>query len=370
MIAQSLVAHAEEQDPPREKGQSNYHFHRTFGHNTNQCTALKDEIEKLIRKGYLRQYVMGSPPGRGTRHDQKGLSNNNLRPLSSMAPLPQRAPAYTPPRPPPQAAPIAPPPPQGDRPPRGRDDEYLVEATRNPQVDPILTICGGSAAGGETMTARKRYVKAVHGSGDVTLAKRSKGATQVITFGEEDLEGVYLPHDDALVITALVANREVHMILVDNGSSTDIIFYDAFKKMGIPLTAVTPSIATVSGFSGEPVKHIGHWSTTLRVGSGDCTKEVCPSFCILDIPASYNMILRRSGLHALEAVVSTLHLTMKFPASGGIRVVRGNQKISQSCYLTFCKGNKNLEVLPADILDPRKHSILPKPEAQEEVVIN
>ena len=54
MIAQSLVAHTEEQDPPREKGQSYCRFHRTFGHNTDQCTALKDEIEKLIRRGYLR----------------------------------------------------------------------------------------------------------------------------------------------------------------------------------------------------------------------------------------------------------------------------------------------------------------------------
>ena len=80
------------------------------------------------------------------------------------------------------------------------------------------------------------------------------------------------------------------------------------------------------------------------------------------------MILGRSGLHALEAVVSTLHLTMKFPTAGGIGVVRGNQKMSRSCYLTFCKGNKNLEVMPTDILDPRMHSILPKPEAQEETV--
>ena len=218
------------------------------------------------------------------------------------------------------------------------------------------------------MAARKRYAKAINNPHDVMQAKKARGPIPTISFSEEDLEGVQLPHDDALVITALVANREVHRILVDNGSSTDIIFNQAFQKMGIPLTQLTPSNATVTGLSGEPVRPIGHWATTLRVGSGDCQKEVCLNFCILDIPASYNMILGRSGLHALEAVVSTLHLAMKFPTPGGIGVVKGNQKMSRTCYLASCKGNSNLEGMESDILDPRMNPIVPKPEANDEVV--
>ncbi|KAL0453523.1 UNVERIFIED_CONTAM: hypothetical protein Slati_1330400 [Sesamum latifolium] len=31
------------------------HFHK--GHTTEECLHLKDEIEKLIRKGYLKEYV-------------------------------------------------------------------------------------------------------------------------------------------------------------------------------------------------------------------------------------------------------------------------------------------------------------------------
>ena len=53
------------------------------------------------------------------------------------------------------------------------------------------------------------------------------------TFSNSDLEECQHPHDDPLVIRAVVANKTVHWVLVDNGSSTDIIFASAFDKMGI-----------------------------------------------------------------------------------------------------------------------------------------
>ena len=31
-------------------------FHKDYGHNTNDCVTLKDEIESLIRKGRLSRY--------------------------------------------------------------------------------------------------------------------------------------------------------------------------------------------------------------------------------------------------------------------------------------------------------------------------
>ena len=86
------------------------------------------------------------------------------------------------------------------------------------------------------MAARKRYARASCEPGAAMAIKRPRGPGPVISFSDEDLDHVQLPHDDALVITGLVANREVHRILVDNGSSTDILFFKAFEKMGIPLT--------------------------------------------------------------------------------------------------------------------------------------
>ena len=49
-----------------------------------------------------------------------------------------------------------------------------------------------------------------------------------ITFSDKDAHHVHDPHCDALVIMTMVANNNVYRILVDNGSSIDILYYQAF----------------------------------------------------------------------------------------------------------------------------------------------
>ena len=54
---------------------------------------------------------------------------------------------------------------------------------------------------------------------------------QAITFMDEDAEGVHHPHDDAIVITLLIADYTTRRVLVDNSSSADILYYPTFQKM-------------------------------------------------------------------------------------------------------------------------------------------
>uniref|UniRef100_UPI003D6546B2 hypothetical protein n=1 Tax=Flagellimonas beolgyonensis TaxID=864064 RepID=UPI003D6546B2 len=70
--------------------------------------------------------------------------------------------------------------------------------------------------------------------------KRAK--TEVtIGFDDSDLEGVKFPHDDPLVISPVIGNSEVKRVLIDNGASVDILFHDAFIKMGYNESQLTPS---------------------------------------------------------------------------------------------------------------------------------
>ena len=68
---------------------------------------------------------------------------------------------------------------------------------------------------------------------DKRPAKQCKGENDDITFKESDAHLVHHPHCDALIIKAMMANNNVYRILVDNGSSVDILYYQAFKRMGL-----------------------------------------------------------------------------------------------------------------------------------------
>ena len=61
-----------------------------------------------------------------------------------------------------------------------------------------------------------------------------------ISFSQADLRQQHYPHNDPLVIRANISKNSVHFagndvgrILVDNGSSTDILIWQYFVKMGV-----------------------------------------------------------------------------------------------------------------------------------------
>lgn len=60
-------------------------------------------------------------------------------------------------------------------------------------------------------------------------------------------------NNDALVISAMLSNLWVKKILVDCGSSADIIFYDAFKQLRIDNAQLTEVRTLLVDFSGKVV---------------------------------------------------------------------------------------------------------------------
>ncbi|XP_077222110.1 uncharacterized protein LOC143855951 [Tasmannia lanceolata] len=157
-------------------------YHKDHGHDTNECRHLKEEIELLIKRGHLRNYIKGG--GQDKREPQ----------------------ASSPPR-----APTSPP---------------GIEPSFEP-VEVITTIVGGLARRGSSSAARKAYARQVN---TVHIPDKKLKVDNAISFSDADLNNVILPHNDALVITMLIANFETPKILVDNRSSAAILYYHAFKQ--------------------------------------------------------------------------------------------------------------------------------------------
>ena len=90
-------------------------------------------------------------------------------------------------------------------------------------------IVGGTATTGSSKKARKTYLRMVQNvqlTGSVPKIARRESL--IIGFLEEDARRLHHPYYDALVVSVRVGDYNVHRILVDNGSSADILYYLAF----------------------------------------------------------------------------------------------------------------------------------------------
>ena len=95
-------------------------------------------------------------------------------------------------------------------------------------------IIGGTAAAGSSEKARKTYLKMVHNVQlTSSVPKMPRINNPIIEFSEEDVQRLRHPHDDALVISIRVGDYNTHRVLVDNGSSADILYYPTFQQMMI-----------------------------------------------------------------------------------------------------------------------------------------
>ena len=183
--------------------------------------------------------------------------------------------------------------------------------------------------------------------------KAKTGVT--ISFGDEDLEGIKFPHDDPLVITPVIGNSSVKRVLVDGGASVDILFHEAFLKMGYNDSQLTPSDMPIYGFNGAETKVEGIIQLPMTMGQEPCEVTQMLNFLVIKAVSSYNAILGRTGISAFQAVASTYHLKIKFPSRNGVGQEKGDQQMARSCYIAALRPDGiGGQVLPIEDMDVRE----------------
>ena len=160
-------------DPTKRSRNKYCRFHRDHGHDTADCYDLKQQIEALIKEGKLQKFV--------------SKERTDTHPWEQA--------------------------------PRRENDHS------RPPVGDIRMIIGGTATTGSSKKARKTYLRMVQNVQLMgSVPKIARRESLVIGFSEEDTRRLHHLHDDALVVSVRVGDYNVHRMLVDNGSSADILY--------------------------------------------------------------------------------------------------------------------------------------------------
>ena len=124
-----------------------------------------------------------------------------------------------------------------------------------------------------------------------SVPKMPQADNPTIEFLEDDTRRLHHRYDDALVVSLQIEDYNMHRVLVDNGSSTDILYYPAFQQMRIDREWLTPTNAPFVGFGGTRVFPLG--AITLAARAGDYPRQIIRevTFLMVDCLSAYNAII-------------------------------------------------------------------------------
>ncbi|RDX66755.1 hypothetical protein CR513_54442, partial [Mucuna pruriens] len=192
-------------------------FHRVSGHSTEDCWTLGAQLEGLIQQGRLGHYVART--GRGKTGPSEEPSRRQTKRASR----------------------------RSDRSRSPRSAPTLYRGT-------ISAISGGEMSYDYQNNGMRRDVCQLFEAQDVLtganltpLGRRRSGPS--ITFQDKDMGWRMANRDEPMVISVVAADFKIERVLIDQGSSANILYGSTYRQIGLSGLKETPGC--LYGFSGE-----------------------------------------------------------------------------------------------------------------------
>ncbi|XP_058741904.1 uncharacterized protein LOC131614320 [Vicia villosa] len=141
-------------------------------------------------------------------------------------------------------------------------------------------------------------------------------------FTDADLPPEGRNHNRALHISVECKGTMLSRVLVDNGSSLNVLPKSSLMRLDYSGVEIRPSELTVRAFDGSKRSVFGEVNLSIMIGPQLFTI----TFFVMDIHPSYSCLLGRPWIHAAGAVTSTLHQKLKFATQGKIVTICGEEE--------------------------------------------
>lgn len=120
-----------------------------------------------------------------------------------------------------------------------------------------------------------------------------EGRLIIIGFSRQNSEGVLAHENYSMVIKVQIHDLSVKRVLINQGSSTSILYWDAFKGMNMDAFEFLPFKGTLVDFSREQVQVLGHLPTMTIFRNGSNAKGIRVIYLIVNVSSPYNIIIER-----------------------------------------------------------------------------
>uniref|UniRef100_A0A2N9H6S9 Uncharacterized protein n=1 Tax=Fagus sylvatica TaxID=28930 RepID=A0A2N9H6S9_FAGSY len=230
---------------PAVRNQNLYCFyHRDKGHVTENCHKYKTLLEQLVAAGHLSDYVESTPTASKARG--AGISRSGT---------------------------------QGPAP------AGVIHVIHNPLCISVLPTSFRSDMQ-KASHLRRSYgiIDYAHFVSTSCSGTPVSSAHQVVSFSDEDLADVQMPHNDPLVITLRFGDYDVQRVLVDQGSFAEIMYKGLYEKLGLEEANLANFTTPVFGFTGESTIPMG--KTTLPILAGPISLQT--EFIVVRGTSPYN----------------------------------------------------------------------------------
>ena len=111
----------------------------------------------------------------------------------------------------------------------------------------------------------------------------------VLSFLEEDKIGTIQPHDDTLLITLRIGDYDVKRVMVDGGSTAEVMYPNLYKGLGLKLEDLTPYNSPLMRFDGKLVIPMGMIKLPIQTD----LEIVEVNFIVVDTYSPYTAIVGR-----------------------------------------------------------------------------
>jgi hypothetical protein len=190
-----------------------------------------------------------------------------------------------------------------------------------PAVENVFLIFGGPTVDlSNRQRKRERHKVLAAEKAPPSFLDWSKDA---ITFVRKDhLNRIPNPGQYPLVIDPVIGNARFSKVLMDGGSSLNILYAHTLRLLGIGLDQLRPSTTSFHGVApGKRVQPLGQIDLPVWFGTPDNFRKETLTFEVVGFRGAYHAILGRPCYAKFMAVPNYTYLKMKMPGPKGVITV-------------------------------------------------